>query len=134
MEPRKGKCLYFLLISLPFFSSFFFKPHFHPESSCPVFSENWKIRPLICVSAIARELAGEHGFKAALSEHPIFPLVRVSEHVCVPLFREENITKTLPNYCWPFITLELLQPRNEHPCLGICPFSLWGDTSSPRAY
>lgn len=87
-------CLYLLLIHCLSFL-FLFKPHFHPESSCPVLSENWKIRPFICVSAIARERAVEHDSKALFAEHSIFPLARVSEHLCVPLFRGKNITKTL---------------------------------------
>lgn len=66
----------------------------------------------------------------------ISPLVQFSEHLCVALFREENITKTLSNYCWPFISLVLLNSLEMNILAWeSCPFSLWGwGKSSPRSY
>ena len=70
----------------------------------------------VCLPLLENKLRGADS-KELFSEPSIFPLVWISRHLQGTPFRGKNITKTLSNYCWPFMTLELLLPRNEHPCL-----------------
>ena len=76
--------------------SFLCQPYFRPESSCPVFSENWKIRPFICVSAFAREQAEGHRFKGALFRTFYFPIsLNLQAPLRYSLQREEYYKNTL---------------------------------------
>lgn len=69
--------------------------------------------------------------KELISEPSIFPLALVSGHLCVILFREENNTKALSNYCWPFMTPVLLVLEMNILAREFCSdplliFLLWG--------
>lgn len=136
-EKRKNenKCLPHLFTHrLSFFLLLLFPPHFHPESYFPVLSDYWENQPPdVCVcdcqgaSALRRV-----GSKELFSEHSTSPGACVSRQLCVPLFRDETITKVLSNCCWPFLPFALPQPRNEHPCVRIGSFFALGETPHPH--
>lgn len=136
-EKRKNenKCLHHRFIHpLSFFLLLLFPPHFHPESYFPVLSEYWENQPLnvcVCDCQGAGELR-RMGLKELFSEHSTSPGAGVARQLCVPLPRDENITKMFSNYCWPFLTFALLQPRNEHPCVRIGSFFALGETTHPH--
>lgn len=72
----------------------------------------------VCLLSPGSELKGMDS-KELFAEPSIFPLAWAFEHLYVTLFRGASITETFSNCCWP---LELLPPRNEHPCLSILSF------------
>lgn len=118
---NENKCLIAPFNSLPFY---FFKTSFPSRKFSPCIF--WLLEHLtfrVCVCPwLPRSGRRSQSSKELFRKRFISPLAQFSEHLCVALCREENITKTLSNYRWPLISLALLQPGNEHPCLRIVSF------------